>query len=161
MGRAFSCAAQQWAPPRILVTDDSDVARALFRRLLSRRGYIVEEAATGAAALETVDADPPDLLLLDLRLPDIDGSDVLRQLRAERSIDALPTIMISGELDGEVAAACLDMGANDFLMKPVFAALLYARVETCLINRHPHADMQCRLPTPRLANAASDRGMPM
>lgn len=135
MGSAISCAAQHWAPPRILVTDDSEVARALFRRLLTRRGYIVEEAATGAAALEAVDADPPDLMLLDLRLPDIDGSEVLRQLRTERDLDALPTIMISGELDGEVAAACLDLGANDFLMKPVLGALLYARVETFLGKR--------------------------
>lgn len=158
MGRALSCAAQQWAPQRILVTDDSEVARTLFRRLLSRRGYIVEEAATGAAALEAVDADPPDLLLLDLRLPDIDGSEVLRQLRTERSIDMLPTIMISGELDGEVAAACLDMGANDFLMKPVLGALLYARVETCLVNRHPRPDT---LPASRPTNALSDWGPPI
>jgi DNA-binding response OmpR family regulator len=141
MGQALPSAYPEADRARILVTDDSEIGRTLLWRLLTRRGYAVTCAADGAETLEAASAAPPDLILLDLRLPDIDGSEVLRQIRAEYDADELPILMISGEHDGEVAAACLKLGANDFLMKPVVPALLYARVETYLRRQPSRCDM--------------------
>jgi len=141
MGRATPAARQDRAPARILIADDREVGRALLRRLLTRRRYVVSEAVDGAETLDAVARAQPDLVLLDLRLPDIDGSEVLRQLRAEYSAAELPIVMISAEHDGEVAAACLSLGADDFLMKPVQPAVLYARVATCLRTRFARAQI--------------------
>ena len=118
--------------PRILLCDDNEMGRGLIRRLLSRRGYLVEEAVDGQTAIEAVEHWAPDLVLLDLRLPDIDGSEVLRQLRCDHDTGALPIIMISAEHDGEVVAGCLALGACDFVTKPVEASVLYARIATHL-----------------------------
>lgn len=132
MGRALLCAAATMAPPRILIADDCELSRGLLRRLLMRRGYFVDEATNGAAALDTVEKFEPDIVLLDLRLPDIDGSEVLRQLRREHTSTALPIIMISAEHDGEIIAACLSLGADDFVTKPMHWPTLRVRVETHL-----------------------------
>ncbi len=140
MGQALLAAACAQTPPTVLVVDDNETARALFRRLLTRRGYVVYEAADGAAALEQTAFEQPDLILLDLRLPDIDGAEVLRQLRIEHDAEELPILMVSGERDGEVAAGCVSLGANDFLMKPVFPAVLYARMSTFVAIRSARAE---------------------
>ena len=132
MRQALLCAAANSAPPRVLIADDCELSRGLLRRLLMRRGYFVDEAANGAAALDTVEKFEPDIVLLDLRLPDIDGSEVLRQLRRSHDSIALPIIMISAEHDGEIIAACLSLGADDFVPKPMHWATLRVRVETHL-----------------------------
>jgi DNA-binding response OmpR family regulator len=118
--------------PRILVCDDNEMGRRLLRRMLTRRGYLVEEAIDGEEAIEAVERCAPDLLLLDLRLPDLDGSEVLRQLRCDRDAHALPIIMVSAEHDGEVVAGCLALGACDYVTKPVHAGILCARIATHL-----------------------------
>lgn len=118
--------------PRILVCDDNEASRRLLRRLLVRRGYAVEEAVDGRAAVEAVERHPPHLVLLDLRLPDIDGSEVLRQLRCAYDANELPVIMVSAEDDGEVVAGCLSLGASDYVPKPIHAQVLCARVATHL-----------------------------
>jgi CheY-like chemotaxis protein len=70
-------AALETVTPRILICDDNEMGRHLLRRMLTRRGYLVEEAIDGEEAIEAVERRPPDLVLLDLRLPDLDGSEVL------------------------------------------------------------------------------------
>jgi adenylate cyclase len=118
--------------PRILICDDNEMGRGLLRRMLLRRGYLVEEAIDGRSTIEAVERCPPDLVLLDLRLPDLDGSEVLRQLRLEHDPNELPIIMVSAEHDGEVVAGCLSLGASDYVPKPVHAGVLYARIATHL-----------------------------
>jgi DNA-binding response OmpR family regulator len=118
--------------PRILVCDDNELGRGLLKRLLVRRGYVVDEAIDGRSTIEAVERWGPDLLLLDLRLPDLDGSEVLRQLRRDHDVNQLPIIMVSAEHDGEVMAGCLFLGACDFVTKPIQAHVLYARIATHL-----------------------------
>jgi DNA-binding response OmpR family regulator len=128
----------QIVTPRILVCDDNELGRGLLKRMLVRRGYAVEEAIDGASAIEAIQNCPPDLVLLDLRLPDLDGSEVLRQLRSDHDANALPIIMVSAEHDGEVVAGCLSLGACDYVTKPVHAGILYARITTHLDLHFAH-----------------------
>ena len=122
----------QIVTPRILVCDDNELGRGLLGRMLTRRGYLVEEAIDGEAAIEAVEHCPPDLVLLDLRLPDLDGSEVLRQLRCDHDANQLPIIMVSAEHDGEGVASCLSLGACDYITKPIHSGILYARIATHL-----------------------------
>jgi DNA-binding response OmpR family regulator len=124
--------------PRILICDDNEMGRRLLRRMLTRRGYLVEEAIDGKEAIQAVERCPPDLVLLDLRLPDLDGSEVLRQLRCGHDVHVLPIIMVSAEHDGEVVAGCLALGACDYVTKPIHAGVLYARIATHLALRFTH-----------------------
>jgi DNA-binding response OmpR family regulator len=128
----------QIVTPRILICDDNEMGRGLLRRMLMRRGYLVEEAIDGAAAIQAVEQCPPDLVLLDLRLPDLDGSEVLRQLRCDHNASQLPIIMVSAEHDGEVVAGCLSLGACDYVTKPIHAGILYARIATHLDLHFAH-----------------------
>jgi DNA-binding response OmpR family regulator len=132
--------------PRILICDDNEMGRALLRRVLSRRGYLIDEAIDGCSALEAVERGMPDMVLLDLRLPDLDGAEVLRQLRCDHDSTQLPVIMVSAEHDGEVVAGCLSLGASDYITKPVPAATLCARVAAHLdahfAGQPPHKPRQ-------------------
>ena len=103
-----------------------------------RRGYLVEEAIDGEGVIEAVERCPPDLVLLDLRLPDLDGSEVLRQLRRQHDAGELPIIMVSAEHDGEVVAGCLSLGACDYVTKPIHAGVLHARITTYLDLHFAH-----------------------
>jgi adenylate cyclase len=124
--------------PRILICDDNEMGRELVKRMLIRRGYLVEEASNGEAAIEAVERCPPNLVLLDLRLPDIDGSEVLRQLRCDFDANDLPIIMVSAEHDGEVVAGCLSLGACDYVTKPIHAGVLYRRIAAQLDLHFKH-----------------------
>ncbi|HVK80398.1 MAG TPA: response regulator [Verrucomicrobiae bacterium] len=135
--------------PRILVCDDNDTGRALMKRMLRARGYLVEEASEGRSAIAAIERSPPDLLLLDLRLPDIDGSEVLRQLRCDHDVKALPIIMVSAEHDGEIVAGCLALGASDYITKPIHAGILCARVATHLDLHFSHACPPAAVTRPR------------
>jgi adenylate cyclase len=125
--------------PRILVCDDNETGRVLMKRMLLRRGYYVDEAGDGRSAIDAIERCPPDLVVLDLRMPDIDGADVLRHLRLSHDALALPIIMVSAEHDGEVVAGCLSLGASDYVTKPVHASILYARIATHLDLHFAHA----------------------
>jgi DNA-binding response OmpR family regulator len=130
------------APPRILVVDDAEINRVILARLLSKRGFIVTEADSGAAAIEEVENDLPDLVLLDIRMADISGVEVLRHLRRTHDACVLPIIMVTGEDDLEVATACLSAGAGDYITKPVHWPILHARIVTHLGLHRAHAELQ-------------------
>jgi DNA-binding response OmpR family regulator len=136
--------------PRILVCDDNEMGRGLVRRLLARRGYFIDEAIDGQSTIEAVERCPPDLALLDLRLPDLDGSEVLRRLRCDYDTNELPIIMVSAEHDGEVVAGCLSLGASDYVPKPIHAGVLYARIATHLDLHFAHAIHPRQTPRPDL-----------
>ncbi|NYH44686.1 two-component system KDP operon response regulator KdpE [Micromonospora jinlongensis] len=110
---------------RILVVDDEpQILRALRINLRARR-YDVDVAATGAAALKAAANHPPDLVVLDLGLPDIDGVEVIRGLRGWT---AVPIIVLSGRAGSEDKVAALDAGADDYVTKPFGVEELLARI---------------------------------
>ncbi|MET7876059.1 response regulator [Micromonospora profundi] len=110
---------------RILVVDDEpQILRALRINLRARR-YDVEVAGTGAAALKAAATHPPDLVVLDLGLPDIDGVEVIRGLRGWT---AVPIIVLSGRAGSEDKVAALDAGADDYVTKPFGVEELLARI---------------------------------
>ncbi|SCE82261.1 two-component system, OmpR family, KDP operon response regulator KdpE [Micromonospora coriariae] len=110
---------------RILVVDDEpQILRALRINLRARR-YDVDIAGTGAAALKSAASHPPDLVVLDLGLPDIDGVEVIRGLRGWT---AVPIIVLSGRAGSEDKVAALDAGADDYITKPFGVEELLARI---------------------------------
>jgi adenylate cyclase len=121
---------------KILVVDDVPANIRLIEAVLSGRGYDVIPATSGSEALHRVAADPPDLVLLDLMMPGIDGHEVSRRLRANPDTEYLPILMVtaSGERDKVKA---LELGVDDFITKPFDNSELLARVRSLLrIHRY-------------------------
>ena len=117
---------------RILVVDDDPSNRDLLVQTLSRDGHIVSTAESGEVALDKAANQPFDLVLLDIQMPGIDGSEVLRLLKGAASTAQVPVIMISGLEDINVVVECVEYGAEDYLPKPCNLTLLRARVGTSL-----------------------------
>jgi class 3 adenylate cyclase len=120
------------APARLLVTDDNKVNRLLLSRSLELQGHSVECAANGRVALELLRQSQFDLLLLDIEMPELDGFGVLEQLIADPKLRDLPVIVTSS-LEGVAnIARCIELGAEDYLHKPINAVLLKARIGSSL-----------------------------
>src|SRR5438309_1920139 len=119
-------------PPKILVVDDEPQIRALLRTTLVRAGYRVVEAANGREALNARSIDRPDLILLDLGLPDRDGLELIGALRGENGLGLL---VVSAREETEQKVAALDLGADDYLTKPFDTDELLARVRAALRRR--------------------------
>lgn len=116
-------------PPKVLVVDDEPNILATLGPLLRARGYDVSTAMTGRAAVQTVECDTPDLIVLDLGLPDIDGVEVCRIVREMHSV---PIIVLSARgAEGDKVRA-LDLGADDYVTKPFGAEELLARIRAAL-----------------------------
>ena len=116
-------------PARILVVDDEPNIVAAMQPLLAARGYEVMVAMSGRAALEAVQRTPPDVIVLDLGLPDLDGVEVCRLLREESSI---PIIILSARGAEADKVRALDAGADDYVTKPFGSEELLARVRAAL-----------------------------
>ncbi len=116
----------------LLVVDDTDENRDMLSRRLERRGYDVLRAEGGEQALEIVAKEPVDLVLLDIMMPGMDGIEVLRRLRQARGQTELPIIMQTAKTDSEDVVEALDLGANDYVTKPIDFPVVLARVETQL-----------------------------
>ncbi|NOT10042.1 MAG: type II/IV secretion system protein [Gemmatimonadales bacterium] len=119
----------------VLLVDDEDQLRRVMRDLLERQGYTVVEARDGAQALDEVDRHAPDIVLLDLNLPGIDGYSVLSQLRSRPSTRQIPIIVLTAKGDEDNEVRVLELGADDFLTKPFRAKALAARLEGALGRR--------------------------
>jgi two-component system KDP operon response regulator KdpE len=120
------------SPPKVLVVDDEPQIRTLLKATLTRAGYAVVEAANGREALNAKSIDKPDLVLLDLGLPDRDGLELVTLLRQEPRA-ALIVISARDQTDQKVAA--LDLGADDYVTKPFDTEELLARVRASLRHR--------------------------
>jgi two-component system KDP operon response regulator KdpE len=116
-------------PTHILVVDDEEQIRRALRSILRTRNYLVSFAETGQEALVKAREKPPDMVILDLALPDISGLEVCHDLRSWSSVPILVLSVHSAEAD---KIAALDMGADDFLAKPFLAGELLARVRALL-----------------------------
>jgi two-component system KDP operon response regulator KdpE len=119
-------------PPKVLVVDDEPHIRTLLRAILGRAGYAVAEAGNAREALNAKSIDKPDLILLDLGLPDRDGLELVAALRAEPR-SAL--IVVSARDQTEQKVAALDLGADDYVTKPFDTEELLARVRASLRQR--------------------------
>ncbi|MGB7211154.1 MAG: type II/IV secretion system protein [Gemmatimonadales bacterium] len=123
------------AGSKILLVDDEDHLRRLLKDLLEREGYEVIEARDGAEALEQVDRHGPDVMLLDLNLPGMDGYSVLAHIRSRPATEALPIVVLTAKGDEDNEVRVLQAGADDFLTKPFRARALYARLEKIMARR--------------------------
>jgi len=121
---------------RIFVVDDDDQVRGLMRRLLTRSGYAVEDFAVGATAVAAIRERPPDLVLLDLMLPDASGNDILEQIRESPATRLLPVVMMTGHGTREDRLRAQRAGVTDFLAKPVAAEELIPRVKSLVLLKH-------------------------
>jgi adenylate cyclase len=116
----------------LLVVDDDEGNRNMLVRRLQRLGYEVESGAGGVEALAILESGSYDLLLLDVTMPGIGGLEVLKRLRRNDRLRHLPVIVLSGVDDLDQMAACIQMGADDFLPKPFDSTILGARIEASL-----------------------------
>jgi len=114
---------------RLLVVDDNPDDRDMMQRRLSKLDYEVSVAADGVQALEMIDAESFDLVMLDVTMPDIDGLEVLRRLRTTRSATELPVIMVTASLAMATQVMAIQLGANDYIIKPVIIDIAEARIE--------------------------------
>ena len=119
-------------PERILVVDDDrDIARFVELNL-SLEGFEVEVAHDGVHALELASANPPDLILLDVMMPGVDGVEVVRRLRAQSSTASIPVVMLTAKSLSADKVVGLTAGADDYIVKPFDTLELVARVRTTL-----------------------------
>ncbi len=118
----------QDACPRLLIVDDIGDNRNILRRRFERRGFEVSEADSGLAAIELIENGCFDLVLLDVMMPGIDGIETLGRIRANKSASELPVIMVTAKSESGNIVEALELGANDYITKPVDFAVALARV---------------------------------
>jgi class 3 adenylate cyclase/CheY-like chemotaxis protein len=129
-------------PPRILVADDNAMNLDILQTRLAAHGYEVLTAADGEAALAAARARLPDLILLDIMMPKLDGIEVCRDLRADPSLPFIPVIMVTAKADSKDIVAGLEAGGDEYLTKPVDQAALVARVKSMLRIKALHDTVQ-------------------
>ena len=117
--------------PVVLAVDDTPENLDVVKGLLSPE-FIVKAAINGMMALKIVEKQPPDLILLDIRMPKMDGFEVCRKLKANEASADIPVIFLTGESDAESEADALAAGAAGFITKPIEPAALFASIEKCL-----------------------------
>ncbi len=120
---------------RVLVVDDNEANRDMRSRRLGRRGHDVTACESGASALELSDNDEFDVVLLDIMMPDISGPDALKVIREKLNPTELPVIMVTARAESEMIVESLDLGANDYVTKPIDFPVLQARLQTQLRMR--------------------------
>jgi putative two-component system response regulator len=121
---------------KILVVDDEPANVEVFSRLMTRLGYEVEAAITGELALEAVARDRPDLVLLDVNMPGINGFEVCRRLKGDRATRLIPILMVTTLTASDDRVRGIEAGADDFLAKPPVLAELEARVRSLIRLKH-------------------------
>ncbi|TWU35877.1 Phytochrome-like protein cph2 [Novipirellula artificiosorum] len=114
----------------MLIVDDERINQQILSHLLTQKGYQTILASDGEEALQYIEKLPIDLVLLDIVMPVLDGSETLRQIREKRSEVVLPVIMVTADGDGSQVVRALNAGANDFITKPIDPDVTIARLET-------------------------------
>ena len=128
-------------PGHILIVDDDPMNRRLLAKNLDNDGHRTIDVDNGFAALTAIGTDQPDLVLLDIQMPGLDGIEVLERIKTDPAMRHIPVIMISGIEDSESVVRCLEAGADDFLPKPFDPAILRARIGAGL-NRKRLSDLE-------------------
>src|SRR5438477_5890482 len=119
----------------VVVVDDDSINRALLTRGLELEGHRVTAVDNGFAALAAMREDPPDVVLLDIVMPGLDGIEVLERMKSDADLRHVPVVMISGVDDDESIVRCIEIGADDFLPKPFDPAILRARIGAGLTRK--------------------------
>jgi DNA-binding response OmpR family regulator len=124
---------------RILVVDDLELNRDLLANRLSKLGYIVKTAESADAALRVLGMEAIDLMLLDLMMPEVDGFQLLEQVKNNPRFVHLPVIIVSGEDSSNAMTRGLSLGADDYVVKPFYAPILKSRIDACLAAKRVRA----------------------
>ena len=119
-------------PPRILIVDDNETNRDILQSRLEIHGYDLKHAADGEEALAAAKEYLPDLILLDVMMPKIDGIEVCRRLRADSALPFMPIILVTAKADSKDVVTGLEAGADEYLTKPIDQMALVARVKSVL-----------------------------
>ena len=114
---------------KILVADDDPVVRTLVTEFLQSRGYLVETAASGTACLQEISHEVPDVLVLDLLMPDLTGVEVLKTIRANPDTAALPIVMLSADTNTEAVVTTYQVTADCYVQKPFGVKEIVTAVE--------------------------------
>jgi class 3 adenylate cyclase/CheY-like chemotaxis protein len=125
-------------PPRILIVDDNETNRDILTARLATQGYELCQAADGEEALAVARKQLPDLILLDVMMPKLNGIDVCRNLKSDKALPFMPIILVTAKADTKDVVAGLDAGADEYLTKPVDQAALVARVRSVLRLKSLH-----------------------
>jgi diguanylate cyclase (GGDEF)-like protein len=139
---------------RLLIVDDISDNRAILTRRFQRRGFEVVEADSGFAAIELINRESFDLVLLDVMMPGIDGIETLKRIRSQQSASALPVIMVTAKSESNNIVDALELGANDYVTKPVDFAVALARVNNQISRKR--AEQQVALANEELRKANED-----
>ena len=125
-------------PPVILIADDNEANREILERLLEARGYQLLMAKDGEEALACARSNLPDLLLLDVMMPKMDGLEVCRQLKADKALPFMPIILVTARADSKDVVRGLEAGGDEYVTKPIDHAALVARVRSALRVKELH-----------------------
>jgi adenylate cyclase len=131
-------------PPLILVVDDVADNVEILQMRLESQGYEVATAADGIEALDKTRRLLPDLMLLDIMMPKMDGTAVVKDLKADTSLPFIPVILVTAKADGADVIAGLESGGDDYITKPVDHAALSARVRAMLRIKSLHDTVQAQ-----------------
>ena len=126
----------QSRPDTLLVVDDDVLNSNLMVRRLSGKGFDVSSLQSGTAALSWIEQHSVDLMLLDIEIPDKSGLEILRTLREKYNPTQFPIIMVTGKTSSEDVVEALNLGANDYITKPIDFAIVLARIQTQLSRKH-------------------------
>ena len=129
-------------PPRILIVDDTPANVHILEARLKANGYETDTAADGEQALVAVKEKEPDLILLDVMMPKLDGFEVCRRLRADTSVPFIPIILVTAKTDPKDVVEGLEAGGDEYLTKPVDQPALVARVKSMLRIKQLHDEVQ-------------------
>src|SRR5215469_13645159 len=132
------------SPPRILVVDDNEANLDIAKMRLESQGYEIVTAVDGEDALAKVREAEPDLLLLDIMMPRLDGIEVTRRLKGDAALPFMPVVLITARTDVKDIVSGLDAGADDYLTKPVDHSALLARVRSMLRIKELHDTVEAQ-----------------
>jgi type IV pilus assembly protein PilB len=113
---------------KVLIADDDRMTRLILRMLLEKEGHVVFEADNGATGMETARRERPDLMMVDLQMPDMDGYRFLEMIRGDENLMSLPVLVLTADTSSEVEAKVLEMGADDYVSKPFEPEVLLSRL---------------------------------
>lgn len=123
-------------PSQILIVDDYEVNRTVLSHLVQSLGYESTQAKDGKSALLQIEKETPDLVLLDILMPEMNGYEVLDHMKSNPNLCHIPVIMVSAVDEQESVVRCIKNGAEDYLIKPFNATFLKARIHACLDRKH-------------------------
>ena len=142
--------------PSILVIDDEPNNFDVIQALLGNEGYLFHYASSGQRALDRLDRFLPDAILLDVMMPDLDGIEVCRRIKASPQWQSIPVIVVTALTDKTELERCLSTGAEDFISKPVNRLELVARVGSMLRIKRSHDSLQLAIAKLELAAKANN-----